>query len=119
MKILVFLFLLISFVNSSNLLYLEKKNNKGVQTYCIDDDYYYDRNRMYFYDLKANYERSIATTSFQKIAVIGGYELNTYNDCIFDESKYYGLTYEQYNYLMAFYGIVLSFLISIALIMAV
>lgn len=118
MKILVSLIILLSISNGANLLYLEKKNNKGVQTYCIDT-YSYDRNRMYFYDLKSDFERSISTTSYQKILVIGGYELNSYNDCIFDESKYLGLTYEQYHYSMALYGIFLSFLISLALILAV
>lgn len=114
-------FLLFSFIslNASNLLYLEQDNNRGVITYCIDDDYYYRGNRLYFYDLKANYERTINTKSFQKITVIGGWSLDQYNNCEFKEEDYYGLSYEQYHYLMAMYGIFLSSLIALALIMAV
>lgn len=114
-------FLLFSFVylNASNLLYLEQDKNRGIQTYCIDDDFYYDRNRFYFFDLKANRERNINTTAFQNIVISGGWELNQYNDCIFDESKYYGLTYENYNLLMSSLGALWGFLIALSMILAV
>ncbi len=75
---------------------------------------------MYFYDLKANYERTISTKNFQKILIIGGWELDQYNNCILDESKYYGLTYEKYNFLMSLMGALWGgFLIALSLIVAV
>ncbi len=119
MKMLSILFITFTLSFSSNLLYLEEDFNGGVRTFCIDDDYYYRNNNMYFYDLRANTNRSIGTKAYQKILVIGGYEVNNTNDCIFDESKYLGLTREQYHYVMALYGVALSFLIGIALIVAV
>lgn len=119
MKTILILILSFSFSFSANLLYLEQDKNRGIQTYCIDNEYYYDRNRMYFYDLKANRTRSIDTTLYQNITVIGGWELDAYKDCILDESKYYGLTYEKYNFLMSLMGALWGFLIALSLILAV
>lgn len=119
MRFFLFLVLNIVSLSASNLLYLEEDFNGGVKTYCIDDNYYYKNNTMYFYDLRVNNNRTINTKAYQKIAVIGGYENDNSNNCIFDESKYYGLTYEQYHYAMALYGIFLSFLIGFGLLVSV
>lgn len=108
MKIIFILFITFTFSFSSNLLYLEEDKNKEVKTYCIDDDYYYDRNIFYFYNLKSNSKESIDTASYQKIVIIGGWELDDDNNCIFDKSRYYGLTYEQYHYLMALFAILIA-----------
>lgn len=119
MKLLTILLITFTFSFSANLLYTEQDNNRGVITYCIDDDYYYKANYIYFNDLRTNNSRSLNTKTLQKIVIISGYEIDSSKNCIFEESNFLGLTYEQYNYSMALYGIFLSFLISIAFILVV
>lgn len=119
MRFFLFLVLNIVSLSASNLLYLEEDYNGGVKTYCIDDDYYYKNNTMYFYDLRVDYERTINTKAYQKIVVIAGWTLDQYKNCIFEESNYYGLSYEEYHYLMALFGVVLSLLIGFGLIVSV
>ena len=119
MKILSILFITFTLSFSANLLYTELDKNRGIITYCIDDDYYYKNNYIYFYDLRTQNNRSINTKTLQKIVITAGWDLDTYNNCIFDESNYYGLTHEQYNYLMGLLGVVWGFAIVLTFILAV
>ncbi len=119
MKILSILFITFTLSFSANLLYLEEDFNGGVRTFCIDDGYYYRNNNLYFYDLRAQRDRNIGTKTYQKIVITAGWDLDTYNNCIFDESNYYGLTHEQYNYLMGLLGVVWGFAIVLTFILAV
>lgn len=119
MRLFILLLTFFSFSFSSNLLYTEQDNNRGVINYCIDDGFYYRGNYLYFYDLKTNNNRSINTKTLQKIIIIKGYEIDNSNNCFFDNSKYYGLSYEEFNFLWALYGIVISLLIGLSIVLAV
>ncbi len=118
MKI-IFVFLVFkSVLLSANLLYLEQNRNKGIRTYCINDNYYYSNSNFYFYDLDSKRKMNIKTKNYQSISIYKGYEFKN-DKCIFDSTNYYGLSYEEYNYLMSYIGILWGFLIALTLIMAV
>ena len=115
MKIVLFLFLLYSISNAEYLLTLEQSNNNGTLIYCIKD-YSYSQNLINYVDLD-DLSHSLNTLNFQSINIAQGYTF--LNDvCYLDRNALLGLTYEEFNYLMAVYGIFLSSLISFGLIKA-
>ena len=115
MKIVSFLLFLISFSNAEYLLTLEQDNNRGTLIYCINE-YSYTENKINFIDITdTNY--SLNTRQYSSIDIQLGYTNNN-GTCFMDRTKLLGLDYEQFNYLMAVYGIFLSSLISFALIKA-
>lgn len=115
MKIVLFLFLLYSISNAEYLLTLEQINNNGTLIYCIKD-YSYSQNLINYVDTD-DLSHSLNTLNFQSINIAQGYTF--LNDvCYLDRNALLGLTYEEFNYLMAVYGIFLSSLISFGLIKA-
>ncbi|WP_321471460.1 hypothetical protein [Halarcobacter sp.] len=111
MKYLFLILLVYSFSFSANLLYLEKKENGGIKTYCIDNSYYYRYGYINFYDFSLATNISLPTKNFQKIVIIPGYDFEDSN-CFIDESKYLGLSYEQYVFLMSLTGLLCGSLIA-------
>ena len=115
MKIVFFLLFLISFSNAEYLLTLQQDNNRGTLFYCIKD-YSYTENKINFIDI-SNTNYSLNSKNFQSIDIEMGY-INNNGTCLMDRAKLLGLDYEQFNYLMAVYGIFLSSLVSYGLIKA-
>lgn len=115
MRIIIFFLFLFSFSNSEYLITLEKKNNNGTLLYCIQD-YQYEQNQIIFKDIE-NVNYSLNTQDYQSIDIKQGYQNNN-GICYFDNVAYLGLDYEQFNYLMALYGIFLSSLVAYGLIKA-
>ncbi|XOB60699.1 hypothetical protein ACMC56_08775 [Campylobacterota bacterium DY0563] len=111
MRILLILFTFITFSFSANLLYLENKNNSGINTYCIDDSYYYQSDRLFFHDILNNNDLNLYTSNYQKILIIPGYDVENAN-CYINESKYLGLSYEQYVFLMSLTGLLCGSLLA-------
>lgn len=115
MKTILLLLFLFSFSNSAYLLTMERNLNRGINTYCINSYSYKDN--IIFFTTVSNVEHNFSTLDFQTIDLKDGYSLfNGY--CYIDKSKLFGFDYEQFNYLMAFYGIMLSSLIAFGLIKA-
>lgn len=113
MKIVFFLLSFLSFANSEYLLTLEQDNNRGTLIYCIKY-YSYKQNKILFTDITdTNY--SLNTKQYQNINVEIGYKNNN-GVCYLDRSDLLGLDYNQFNFLMAVFGIFLSVLISYGLI---
>ncbi|QKF67042.1 hypothetical protein AVENP_1490 [Arcobacter venerupis] len=94
---------------------LEQNNNNGTLISCIKD-YSYSQNQINYIDLE-NVSHSLNTFDYQTINLEQGY---TYSNgvCYMDRVNLLGLTYDEFNYLMAVYGIFLSSLISYGLIKA-
>jgi hypothetical protein len=115
MKIVLFLFLLYSFSNSEYLMTLEQSNNNGTLISCIKD-YSYSQNQINYIDLD-DVSHSLNTQQYQSINLAQGYTFNN-GVCFINKADLLGLTYEQFNYLMAVYGIFLSSLIAFGLIKA-
>jgi len=113
-KVFLLLFLL-TYSQAEYLLTLNQNNNSGTLIYCIKD-YSYSQNKINFTDIN-DLSYSLTTSSFQNINVDIGYT-NNEGVCFLDRSDLLGLDYNQYNYLMAIYGIFLSSLISFGLIKA-
>jgi hypothetical protein len=115
MKIVFFLFLLYSISNAEYLLTLEQSNNNGTLIYCIKD-YSYSQNLINYVDTD-DLSHSLNTSLYQAINLEQGY---TYSNgvCFMDKANLLGLTYDEFNYLMAVYGILLSSLIAFGLIKA-
>ena len=113
---IIFLFLfLFTFSNAEYLLTLEQSNNNGTLIYCIKD-YSYSQNLINYVDTD-DLSHSLNTLNFQSINIAQGYTF--LNDvCYLDRNALLGLTYEEFNYLMAVYGIFLSSVISFGLINA-
>lgn len=115
MKIVLFLFLLYSFSNSEYLMTLEQSNNNGTLISCIKD-YSYSQNQINYIGLD-DISYSLNTELYQSIDIKHGYKNNN-GYCFIDKSLLFGFDYEQFNFLMAVYGIFLSSLISFGLIKA-
>ncbi|RWS50012.1 hypothetical protein CKA56_05905 [Arcobacter venerupis] len=115
MKTVFFLLFFFSFSNSEYLMTLEQNNNNGTLISCIKD-YSYSQNQINYIDLE-NVSHSLNTFDYQTINLEQGY---TYSNgvCYMDRVNLLGLTYDEFNYLMAVYGIFLSSLISYGLIKA-
>ena len=115
MKTILFLLFFFSFSNAEYLLTLQEDNNKGTLIYCIKD-YSYSTNQFSFTDITdINY--SLDSQLYQSIDIKEGY-INNNGSCYIDKSKLFGFEYEQFNLLMALYGIFLSSLIAFGLIKA-
>jgi hypothetical protein len=118
MKYIFILLTFITFSYSQNLLYIEQENNQAIYTFCIDDNYYYANNRIYFTDLSDNQTKYISNSYLQNIVIQKGYVFEN-GKCFINQEDYYGLSAEQYNYLMSFLGILWGFLIALSLIISI
>ena len=115
MKTVFFLLFFFSFSNSEYLMTLEKINNKGTLISCIKD-YSYSLNRINYVD-SSNVSRFLNTSDYQSINLEQGYTFQN-GVCFMNKADLLGLTYDEFNYLMAVYGIFLSSLIAFGLIKA-
>lgn len=113
MKFIFLLLVFFSFSNSKYLLTLEKINNSGINIYCIDN-YSYDINTLSFVDVY-NDSYSLSSLDYKSINVEDGYKFVS-GSCSMDRSKTFGLSYNQFNFLMALYGILLSCLVAFAFV---
>jgi hypothetical protein len=94
---------------------LEQDNNRGTLISCIKD-YSYSQNQINYIDLE-NVSRSLNTKQYQSINLEQGYTFQN-GVCFMNKADLLGLTYDEFNYLMAVYGIFLSSLIAFGLIKA-
>jgi hypothetical protein len=114
-KTVFFLLFFFSFSNSEYLMTLEQNNNNGTLISCIKD-YSYSLNQINYVDLE-DVAHSLNTSNYQSINLEQGYTFQN-GVCFMNKADLLGLTYDEFNYLMAVYGIFLSSLIAFGLIKA-
>ena len=101
MKILVFIIFSLSLVNADYLLSAKNK--------CIIDYYYKGGYLYYYYSTTPNTLRSTSYKNYQK-GIFSGFTYDP-DTKICKKNEYLGLSYEQYNFLYALFGLFLGFLI--------
>lgn len=126
-KLILLLISVSTFLNADFLLYMEKKRDRGIDTYCITD-YYYKNNRIYFLQSDDDrYDRE-KLSNYSTINIQAGY-IFTDNSCIianidtldyeatddldmatYINFSFLGIPLEYFNSLMALSGIIISFI---------
>ena len=100
MKLLKILLLLISFLSVSHASFYS-----GKKDYCIEDYYFQDGKFYYLKSRTGEWNSDTANGSGNKI--VKNYIYNADDDtCRPDISKYYGMTEEQFNFLLALCGLI-------------